>query len=87
MFIGENFTMKIHTGEKPFKCTECTECGKCFSHASTLSDHKKIHTGEKPHKCTECGKSRNVGNVSFGPHILHRINGNTRQREKHFNAV
>lgn len=46
---------RIHTGEKPFKCTY-EECGKCFRHRNSYRRHLQTHTGEKPFQCTICFK-------------------------------
>uniref|UniRef100_A0AAY5EXQ4 Zinc finger protein 407 n=1 Tax=Electrophorus electricus TaxID=8005 RepID=A0AAY5EXQ4_ELEEL len=44
-----NNHMKLHTGDKPYKCT-------CFASTtqSHLTRHKRVHTGEKPYRCPWC---------------------------------
>nr|XP_021154114.1 zinc finger protein 674-like isoform X3 [Columba livia] len=44
---------KLHTEEKPYKCTEC---GKGFKGSTRLLNHLQTHTGEKMFECVECGK-------------------------------
>ncbi|XP_075771897.1 uncharacterized protein LOC142824038 [Pelodiscus sinensis] len=57
---------RVHTGEKPFKCSDS---GKSFSEHSHFTNNQKIHTRDTPHNCSDCGK-----NFSTNSHlVIHRM--------------
>lgn len=45
--------LRIHTGDKPFKCTVCS---RAFSRSDHLTTHIRTHTGEKPFSCDVCNR-------------------------------
>lgn len=50
-----NNHMKLHTGEKPFKCSWPT-CHYSFLTASAMKDHYRTHTGVRPTPAARWGQ-------------------------------
>ncbi|KAK7887140.1 hypothetical protein WMY93_026761 [Mugilogobius chulae] len=49
-----NNHMKLHNGEKPYKCA-WPSCHYAFLTVSAMKDHYRTHTGEKSYLCDLCG--------------------------------
>lgn len=74
--------IRIHTGEKPFKCAHCDAA---FAQKYRLVTHERIHTGEKPFECKYCGKRFARGDaVQSHIYLIHRGGSNVLDEKPEF---
>ena len=60
-----NNYMRIHSGEKPYRCNQCE---KYFAIFDNLKRHLRTHTRKKPYQCKFCEKIL-MGNANVTKHM------------------